>query len=391
MIDPHVSIAGAHARFHAWMFDHALPFWGRRGHDGPGQGAAEHLHLDGARAKPGFKRMRVQARQIYVFSHAALLGWPNGERLARDGYDFITRCGQNPEGAWVRRLSEDGRHVLDQTNDLYDIAFVLFALGWYARLTQRQEPLDRARRTAQWLRDHMRAPQGGFYAESRRSTTTLLQNPHMHLLEAALALFETSRETLYADLAHEILDLFATRLFDRATWTLGEFFNEDWTPLPEPDGGHVEPGHHYEWIWLLGEADRLLRADHAGEMRALADFADRWGLDPETALVCDALGRDGRRRNAATRLWPQTEALKAQIALLERELITTDRAASRIARIVDNLMRHFFADCPAGAWIDHRDAQGRICVDKIPTSSFYHVFMAYAELNRLVRSRRAGL
>ncbi len=76
-------VQSAYEAFHAWMFGHALPFWSGAGHEGPGRGAREHLRLDGTPANLNFKRMRVQARQVYAFSHAVLLGWRDGERLAR--------------------------------------------------------------------------------------------------------------------------------------------------------------------------------------------------------------------------------------------------------------------------------------------------------------------
>ena len=38
---------------------------------------------------------------------------------------------------------------------------------------------------------------------------------------------------------------------------LGEYFEEDWTPLRGPVGSVVEPGHQFEWAWVLGEYARL--------------------------------------------------------------------------------------------------------------------------------------
>ena len=54
------------------MFARALPHWFRHGIDWTRGGFAERLTLSGEADDPGFKRLLVQARQIYVFSHAAL-------------------------------------------------------------------------------------------------------------------------------------------------------------------------------------------------------------------------------------------------------------------------------------------------------------------------------
>ncbi len=360
------------------MFEDALPFWARVGHDDAVGGAREHLHLDGSRADPGFTRMRVQARQIYCFSHAALLGWTPGERLARAGYRFITQVGERADGGWVRRLTPDGRRVIDGAVDLYDQAFVLFALAWYARMTREDAPLERARRTLDWIATHMAAPPLGFHNVVPPETGPRQQNPHMHLLEAALALFQTSGEPIWRDLADRLVELFRRHLFDHETGTLGEFFDERWRPGSGAAGSHREPGHHFEWVWLLGEYQRLTGNDMDRERAPLYRFAVEHGTDPATGLVFDTVGRDGAPRARSVRLWPQTEALKAHVSLARRG--GDHAAAARIAPTVRALGERFLAVCPPGAWIDHFAADGTPIADRIPTSSFYHLFMGYAAL-----------
>ena len=372
-------VQSADAVLHAWMFGHALPFWGNAGHAGAGLGAHEHLRLDGSPADVTYKRMRVQARQIYVFSHAALLGWAPGEQLARDGYAFITRSGERPDGGWVRRLSSSGDDVVDEAVDLYDQAFVLLGLAWYARLTSDKEVLQRARRTVEWIRTHMAAPAGGFYNVVPVEPAFRHQNPHMHLLEAVLALQEASGDPYYADFAKELVALFHDHLFDLKTGTLGEFFTEDWSPAPGEPGDHVEPGHHYEWVCLLDQYERQTAAEMTEAIDRLYDFARRHGTDQQTALVWDVVARDGQSRQRSIRLWCQTEALKAHAVMARRGL----DSAKLIPRTVRNLGECFLANCPAGTWIDQFDHLGTPVSDKIPTSSFYHLFTGYAELHKL--------
>ena len=368
-------VATAHDQFRRWMFELALPFWERHGHDEAVGGAREHLNLDATPADPGFTRMRVQARQLYCFSHAALLGWQPGERLARAGYGFITQAGERPDGGWVRRLTADGRGVIDGAVDLYDQAFVLFALGWYARLTRDEAPLARARRTLDWITTHMAAPPIGFRNVVPPEPGPRQQNPHMHLLEAALALFDTGGEPVWRDLADQLVDLFRQHLFDRETGTLGEFFDDQWRPAAGAAGSHREPGHQLEWVWLLGEYDRLTGNDTRREAAALYRFAVSRGIDRPSGLAVDIVGRDGAPRARSRRLWPQTEAIKAHVSLADRG----DRgAAARIAPAVRALGTRFLAACPPGAWIDHFAADGTPIADRIPTSSFYHLFMSYA-------------
>lgn len=377
-----VEVAAAHAALRAWLFDHALPFWAQAGRDGPGLGFHEHLTLDGRPAEVPFKRVRVQARQVHVFSHAALLGWQGGLDAARHGYAFMVAHGSREDGAWVRAM---GRHggVLDPAADLYDLAFVLFALAWYARASGEAEPLARARRTLDWVRATMAAPAGGFHNAWPVEPGARQQNPHMHLLEAALALYETTGDAHYADFARELAALFRDRFLDPATGTLGEFFTDDLRPAAGEAGDHVEPGHHYEWVWLLDQHARLTGEDTSAEAERLYRFAEAHGVDRATGAVLDVVGRDGLVRRASSRLWPQTEAIKAHAAMLRRG----EPAGPRIRACADTLLRRHFSDCPPGTWREHFDAEGRAFLDRIPSSSFYHIVMAFGELDRLVTER----
>lgn len=371
-------VASAHAAFRGWMFGQALPFWAGAGNDAPGLGVHESLQLDGSPSGVPFKRMRVQARQVYVFSHAALLGWAPGRAVAEDAYAFMARQGARSDGAWARRLSPAG-DMLDPAADLYDLAFVLFALAWHARLTRSEEPLARARRTLDWIAAHMPHPPAGYRNVLPWEDGPRQQNPHMHLLEAVLALYETSGDAHYADHAHALVGLFRRHLFDPATGTLGEFFAEDWTPAPGDAGTHVEPGHHLEWVWLLDQYARLTGGEAGAEAGRLYSFALRHGVDPATGLVWDVIGRDGAPRLRSFRLWPQTEALKAHVAMARRG----GDALARVAPTVRGIGTRYLQGCLPGAWTDQLDETGARLSRLIPTSSFYHVFMGYAELDGL--------
>jgi mannose/cellobiose epimerase-like protein (N-acyl-D-glucosamine 2-epimerase family) len=364
--------------FRVWTFEKALPFWAVRGVDAtPGRGFCEHLLLDGAAADVPYKRLRVQARQIYVFSHASLLGWSGGLAVAKVGYDFIVRHGRLSNGAWARRLGCDGA-VLDTAADLYDLAFILFALAWYARASASQEALDLATDTLEWVLAEMRHPSGGFYNVLPHEPAPRQQNPHMHLLEAVLALYETSPQPLFLDVAHELVQLFHRHFFDPATGTLGEFFDANLTPCAGDAGDHVEPGHHYEWVWLLSEYEKISGVSLLPQKRALYHFAENHGVDRTTGAILDVVGRDGRVLSASRRLWPQTEAIKAHLTMLTE----SQNAPLRLQQCLENILVRHFNDCPAGTWREHFDLSGQPLVDKIPSSSFYHVFMAFGELSR---------
>jgi mannose/cellobiose epimerase-like protein (N-acyl-D-glucosamine 2-epimerase family) len=376
------------ARFRGWMFDQALPFWAREGRDAPGLGFHETLRLDGVSADSPFKRMRVQARQLYSYAHAAMMGWTGGLEVARAGYDFIIAHGWRSDGGWAKLLGPSGG-VVDDTADLYDNAFVLFALAWYARASGSDEALARARRTLDWILASMGvAAHGGFENTIPVGVGHRRQNPHMHLLEALLALHATSPDPAVLELAGSIAGLFRRHFFKPSTSTLGEFFGRDWSPAPGDAGTLVEPGHHYEWVWLLQQYAARSGEDFALEQDALFRFAETHGRNPRTGFVVNALGQDGRVRDAASRLWMQTEELKAHLALGERD---GHIDVPRIEAVVATLLNHYCDPCgggterivPPGGWIDVFDAEGTPAVKVMPASSLYHIYVAFAELQRM--------
>src|SRR5262245_21326280 len=139
---------------------------------------------------------------------------------------------------------------LDRRKDLYAHAFVLLACAAYARVTRESAPIALAHETMDLLESKLGdRVHGGFFDEADEGWTPRReprrQNPHMHLLEACLALAELDRDSRWRDLARALFELFSKRFRDPATGTLGEHFARDWAPAPGDAGACVEPGHHY--------------------------------------------------------------------------------------------------------------------------------------------------
>src|SRR3546814_20347986 len=62
------------ARLRSWASDILLPFWATAGFDARHGAFVEKFAADGAPSRDDYTRVRVQARQIFVFSHAAASG-----------------------------------------------------------------------------------------------------------------------------------------------------------------------------------------------------------------------------------------------------------------------------------------------------------------------------
>jgi mannose/cellobiose epimerase-like protein (N-acyl-D-glucosamine 2-epimerase family) len=361
----------------AWMFEGALPFWAASGVDPSHGGFLEELGFDGEPTDCSFKRVRVICRQIYVFSHALVLGWAPGAELSRLGFDYLLDKARLPDGGWARVLSRAG-DVIDPTPDLYDLSFVLFAMAWRYRASGDEAALRCAHETLDYMHARMRAPGGeGFYPKWP-PTGVRLQNPHMHFAEASIAAFEATADERFLDQAGELIGLFRRRLFDGRT--LGERFTEDWRRLPGEEGRTLEPGHHFEWAWILAQYQRLKGADLSAEAYALASFAERFGVDAGSGAVFDAVGDDGAPLKTTSRAWTNTERIKAWLALFE---LTGRDPRREVAGSLRLLFGRYFAGLPLGLWLDQFDAEGRALSKAAPASIVYHLFLAFSEVLRL--------
>ena len=357
--------AAAAAR--SWLFEGVFPRWSTAGFDAGSGQFVERLSFAGEPlALP--RRTLVQARQLYVFAAAGRLGWSGPWRaLLQQAGEALLARGRGAEGDWCFDFGPDGG-PRDQRCDLYTQAFVMFGLAHAGQALGRAEFVDAAAATAERL-EAWRHPAGGYReagADRRR------QNPHMHLLEAFLALHVASGAAEPLSRAAELAELFRGRFLDPRSGALLEYFDDDWRPLEDL----VEPGHEFEWVWLL---DRLRRAggpDLEAECDRLFRHGEGLGV-ADNGLAFDEIAVDGRPLRRSHRLWPQTERLKAGLARWRRRGDAADLATALAAW---GAMQVYFEGLPPGAWRDRAFTDGGWEEGGAPASSGYHVVCALEEL-----------
>jgi mannose/cellobiose epimerase-like protein (N-acyl-D-glucosamine 2-epimerase family) len=367
----------------AWLADSFTPAWAARAVRRGEAGYLEYLTPDGKPDPRPRHTTLVTARLVYVFSHAHLVA-PKGPGLAaaEHGYRFLTQCCADADGRFRHAVAANGT-AIDGRSDLYDLAFVLFAAAWYARATGSREPLELAERVMGFIERHLAAAHGGF-AEDDRGALPRRQNPHMHLLEACHALAEVSGEERWLARASRLVALLRDRLIDPATGTLGEFFTADWQPAEGAQGALREPGHHLEWVWLLHHHTRLTGDRHGVE---IAERLHRFALDYGQArspegwpMVLDAVDTRGAPVAPTRLLWPQTEAIKAEVARIE--FLLDAEARPRLDGHLAALF-HYWLDAETGIWVNQLDALDRPIAAEVPVRVLYHVMLALAETVRV--------
>ena len=360
-----------------WLMDACFPLWSEAGVDK--QLFRERLDLSHKPVDSKLTRCRVQARQTYLFALAGRMGWdPDSAReLTEMGITALTGPVLRPDNLAGKTLSAETGELVDDTADLYDTAFVLYALAEASQNSDVAEhALASARTILAALDSEMRDTARGGYAEKLPAPEQRLQNPHMHLLEACLSLDAVNPGASHMERANEILGLFSEKLTASPDGLLGEYFKRDWSAETGDAHNHVEPGHQFEWVWLM---HMHARRNNSAPLEAM-DHLYKFGcqtLDEEGRAMM-SVTREGKPVDATRRTWSQTEALKAHLAMAERG---DGDAAARAIMSFDVLMDEYLT--PEGGWIDHYDADGQVIAKDMPASTGYHVALAFDELIRL--------
>ncbi len=373
-------------RVRHWLFEEALPLWSTAAIDERYGGYHEAMGFDRQPVlKP--KRMRTMARQIFAFSVAKLYGWDGpADRLVAHGVDFIATKGRTPGGGWVRTFNVDGT-VADAVEDAYDHACVLLALA-HAYRAGNADALRLGEETFAFLDDALEDRNMRGFLETSQGQGLRRTNPHMHLLEAFLAWYEATGNRQYLRRAARIIDLFRSHFFDSETWTIGEYFDDDWRAAAGDKGQWTEPGHHFEWAALLVDFARQSgQKDLVAYARKLYASAIANGLNRATGLAYGAVSREGIPLDRMSRSWPQTEAIKAAMALDDTG--GPDLKPEIEAR-VGRLFRWHIDPAPRGLWIDLIDERGRALAADAPASILYHIVTALSAYMKRYGGSPAG-
>jgi mannose-6-phosphate isomerase len=356
-----------------WLVHEALPFWAENAVDDHG-GFYEYLALDGSPNVDAVRRVRVQARQIYVYALADSLGWYNGQPIVENTLNYMLDKGYKPDGkaGFVHLLKSD-HTVHNPHRDLYDHAFYLLAALWSHNALETRSTKDLIENITTFITSQLHSKHGG-WQEGIPRTLPRRQNPHMHLFEASLNAVSLTQDRKWLDLAGEIYKLFEARFFDPEHHIVREFFNEDWSLTDGPDGTSVEPGHGAEWIWLLGFYERLSGVDTSNHAARLYDKI----LKGSRLFLHDEEDVSGDIRRDTKRLWVQTELIKAHLAQAERGV----PGAAHMAAAAIEGFRHIYLRA-GGTWTDQINAAGQPIASTIPTSTFYHIICMISEAVRV--------
>lgn len=358
-----------------WLKNDVLPLWLSKGIDASNGGFIEALSFADGSPLDLPRRAMVQARQIYSLRTACDLGLIEKKRtqdiIAR-ATEFLLNHYSLPSGAFIHSVSPKGLPE-NRTPDLYGQAFALFGLAHSYAMNPVPELEERAKALVKYLNAERSLPQGGF-TELSSAGVMYEANPLMHLFEAAIAWMTVSQDPVWRNLAEPILDLCLTKFIDAKTGGLSEHFDGLWTPVQQERGSVLEPGHHYEWSWLMSKYEKLTGVDLGRVRGKLFELSEKFGVCPERKVVYDELWSDFSPKTKSSRFWTQCERIKC----------AADRGAFPEATEAMEALTLFFETPVKGLWLDRMAEDKSFKGENAKASSLYHIIGAIAEYQNYV-------
>ncbi|MGL1956718.1 MAG: AGE family epimerase/isomerase [Colwellia sp.] len=373
-----------------WLAHDALSLWSKDGIDKFGA-SIEQFTASGSVDENSDKRVRVQARQMLVFSAAQQQGWINNGMTLISGIDsFVERFARLPNNK--SDTSSDKvkfAHILDRNNniinanhDLYDIAFFFLGYAWRYHALNDLNALNKANDLLTVIDDDLKGAPGG-WIEGNYQAPYRRQNPHMHLFEAFITLYQVTKDGKWLAKAGEIYCLFETKFFDHDKGVLLEFFNDNWQVASDEKGSTIEPGHMMEWVWLLRQYQKVTQAPVDKYCHALYHNALKYGLDGDSQLLFDEINLSAPSNKKTKRCWPMTEWLKASLA--QSESVNSDYNYQQDAlTAITQLKKYYLTAAKPGQYVDQIDGNNKVCVDTAPASTLYHLIIAGLEAKKFI-------
>ncbi len=145
-------------------------------------------------------------------------------------------------------------------------------------------------------------------------------------------------------------------------------------------GRIVEPGHQFEWAWLLLNWNGPWRDDARKAAARLIDIGETYGV--RNGVAVNALLDDFSIHDGAARLWVQTERLRA--AAIAARLMGDEKYWQMVVDAASGLLRYLDVPVP-GLWHDLLTAAGEWTEGPVPAGNLYHIVGAIEELDTLFK------
>ncbi len=308
------------------------------------------------------KGLVLNSRILWSFS-AAALAYPNDEweKMAGRAFRYIADHFMDRTYGGAYWSLDAGGFKKNGKKQTYGIAFCIYGLSEYVKLSADKEALDIAKELFLVLEENARDPLYGGYVEAltedwkklgdvrlsgKDDNAPKTTNTHLHVVEAYANLYEVWPDEKLAAAVRHILLLFSGHIIDKETGHLRLFFSNDWRPA----GNKVSFGHDIEASWLLLHCARVLDDEKIKDkFKKLAIAVARatlpW-MDNEGALWYEKDISNGDI-NKEKHWWVQAEAM---VGFYNAYQLTDDKRYLQLVKGLWQFIQDHLVDQNMGEW-----------------------------------------
>lgn len=192
--------------------------------------------------------------------------------LAKQSYDFLMNHFEDRENGGFYWSSNYQGIVKDPRKVIYGIAFLIYGLSEYYRVTQDQLVIDKAMEQFRLISKYAKTMDGFYHEEfdlywnqlpclllsDGFGETEYSLNTMLHLYEAYVNLYDVSKNIEVKNECLEIQKVFETHFFDYSSYSLYPYLNRQ----KESASSVVSYGHNIEFSWLIRESFEKLESQN---------------------------------------------------------------------------------------------------------------------------------
>lgn len=305
----------------------------------------------------------LYARILWSFSAGySVTKDENHKILAKRAFDYIRNHFYDTEyGGIFWSLHFDGTPK-DTKNQIYAIAFTIYGLSEYYKISQDNMALELAISLFQKIEihSHDKVKEGYFEAFTRDwqpiedlrlsekdANEKKTMNTHLHIVEAYANLYQVWPDFELKNKIREILYVIDAYFINKKTWHLKLFFDENWIEKPDV----ISYGHDIEAAWLLQWcaeviADKVLIEGYKKYALNIAE-ATKEGIDTDGGLWYEFDPKENQLI-AEKHWWPQAELL---IGMMNAYQISNNAEFLAIVEKNFEFIQKYIIDNENGEWI----------------------------------------
>lgn len=320
-----------------------------------------------------------QARLLWVFSHAHLLGYSTAEydylKRAAHGYAYLIETMLDREYGGFYWKTDADRGAIEPHKNLYGQSMAIYALVEYHRASGLSGPLEYAcsiyEIVQQKFHDNVH---GGWIEHCERDFTPLTctgerlpgmpdvigfksGDAHLHWMEALTELYAEVKDASVRDSLVEAIELLCTKFYRSSVSESCEYRLPDWKAVCNDELSGVSHGHMIEFAWLLLHAQQALGVPREWDhFASLLRHSLRYGFDRERGGFYFR-GKSQEPACDTTKFWwVQAEGLSALTNAVA--YFDSDEYKGPLTQLVDWILNHQIRS-DDGVWIVSTDAGAR--------------------------------